>query len=118
MKRRGFSATVALAALAPVLLLSLTNCKGCKNDDDDKPAPVTSAAPVPTPTPVTTATVMPEEDAGAPGDAGVDAGKPKGPAGPGGGSGTLAACCAALQQNANNAPLDQKAYYMAAAQYC
>ncbi len=40
-----------------------------------------------------------------------------GPGGPGG-SGTLAKCCAALQQNANSAPLDQKAYYMAASQYC
>jgi hypothetical protein len=112
MMKRARSA--AFAALVPVLILSLANCKGCKKDDDDDKPPVSSAAPVPTPTPVTTATVMPEEDAGAPGDAGVDAGKPVHPGG-GGGSGSIAKCCEALQQNANNAPLDQKAYYMQAA---
>jgi hypothetical protein len=117
--KRSRSASVVLAALVPVLLLSICNgCSGCKKDDDDKPAPVTSAAPpAPTPSAPTTAAIVPEEDAGAPADAGVDAAKPVGPGG-GGGSGTLAKCCAALQQNANNAPLDQKAYYMAAAQYC
>jgi hypothetical protein len=115
--KRTRSATLVLAALLPVIVLSMGN--GCgKKDDDDKPAPTASAPPpAPTPSPATTATVVPEEDAGAPADAGTDAGKPK-PGGPGGGSGTLAACCAALQQNANSAPLDQKAYYMAAAQYC
>ncbi|APR78338.1 Hypothetical protein A7982_03685 [Minicystis rosea] len=48
------------------------------------------------------------------GDAGLDAGKPGG----GSAAGSIAKCCAALQQNANSAPLDQKPYYMAAANAC
>ena len=102
----------------PVVVLS-AGCNSCKKDDDDKPATTASAAPpATTPTTVAPATVVPEEDAGLPVDAGVDAAKPVGPGGPGGGSGTLAKCCAALQQNANSAPMEQKMYYMAAAQYC
>lgn len=117
MKQRARSVSVLFAALVPAMLLSLASgCNGCKKDDDDD-KPAVSAAPPPAPTPSAPATVMPEEDAGAPVDAGVDAGHPTGPGGPPG-SGTLARCCAALQQNANSAPLDQKAYYMAAAQYC
>ena len=122
MKKRSRTATLLFAALSPVLILSAgSGCNSCKKDDDEvvKPATTASAAaPAPTPTPVTPATVVPEEDAGAPADAGVDAAKPVGPGGPGGGSGTLAKCCAALRQNVNSAPLEQKAYYMAAAQYC
>lgn len=109
--------TFMLAAFLPAMVLALsTGCNGCHKDDDDKPAP-SATAPPPAPTPSAPATVMPEEDAGAPADAGVDAGHPVGPGGPPG-SGTLAKCCAALQQNANSAPIEQKAYYMAAAQYC
>ena len=116
MMKRSRSVIVVLAALAPVVLLSV-GCNGCnKKDDDDKPATTASAAPAPTPTPVAPATVVPEEDAGAPADAGSDAAKPTGPGGAAPGS--IAKCCAALQQNANSAPLEQKAYYMAAAQYC
>ena len=115
--KRGFSMTVALAALVPVVVLA-SGCSSCKKDDDDKPATTASAsaAPAPTPTPVAPATVVPEEDAGAPVDAGVDAARPVGPGGAAPGS--IAKCCAALQQNVNSAPLEQKAYYMAAAQYC
>jgi hypothetical protein len=110
--------TVFVAALLPIALTIVAGgCNSCKKDDDDKPATTASAAPpAPTPTPVAPATVVPEEDAGAPVDAGVDAAKPTGPGGPGPGS--IAKCCAALQQNVNSAPLEQKAYYMAAAQYC
>jgi hypothetical protein len=117
MKKRSRSMTVVLAAsLLPVVVLAV-GCNGCgRKDDDDKPATTASAAPAPTPTPA--ATVVPEEDAGAPVDAGIDAGRPTGPGGPGGGSGTLTKCCQALQQNANSAPLDQKMYYMAAANAC
>jgi hypothetical protein len=117
MKNRSRSLVVVLAAFLPVVVLS-SGCNSCKKDDDDKPAVTASAAPAPTPTPVAPATVVPEEDAGAPADAGVDAAKPVGPGSPGGGSGTLAKCCSALQQNANSAPMEQKMYYMAAAQYC
>ena len=112
MMKRARSA--AFFALVPVLMLSLTNCSSCKKDDE--PPPVSSAAPTPTPTPVTTATIAPEEDAGAPVDAGVDAGHHPNPGG--GAAGSIAKCCAALQQNANSAPMEQKMYYMAAAQYC
>jgi hypothetical protein len=116
MKKRDRSVSLIFAAFVPALVLGLASgCNGCKKDDDDKPAP--SAAPPPAPTPSAPATVVPEEDAGAPADAGVDAGHPPGGGGAPG-SGTLAKCCAALQQNANSAPLDQKAYYMAASQYC
>jgi hypothetical protein len=105
--------TIVLATLVPVLILG--GCKSCKNDDDDvKPATSVSAPPPAPPPPP--ATVVPEEDAGPP-DAGIDAGHPVGPGG-GFGGGTLSKCCAALQQNANSAPLDQKAYYLAAANAC
>ncbi len=111
--------TVVFAALVPVMLLGAVNgCSGCKkNDDDDaKPVSTASAAPAPTPTPAPSpAPVVTEEDAGA-ADAGTDAG-PK-PVGPGNASGSISKCCAALQQNANSAPLDQKPYYMAAASAC
>src|SRR5206468_512446 len=83
----------------------------------DKPA-ASASAPVAAPTPSAPATVAPEEDAGAPdaaSDAG-DGGKPKG--GGGAAPGSLAKCCAALRQNANNAPLDQKANYLGAAAAC
>ncbi|MFT3770891.1 MAG: acyltransferase [Minicystis sp.] len=112
------SLTVAGAALLPVVLLVFGNgCSSCKKETDDHPATTASAAPPPAPTPSAPATVMPEEpvDAGTDaGDAGTDAGKPGG----GSASGSIAKCCAALQQNANSAPLDQKPYYMAAANAC
>jgi hypothetical protein len=108
------SMIVTAALFLPVVVLG-SGCNGCKKDDDDKP--IASAAPTPTPTPVAPATVVPEEDAGAPVDAGVDAAKPPGPGG-GAPPGSIAKCCAALQQNVNSAPLEQKPYYMAAAQYC
>ena len=117
MKKRSRSLTVAAAALLPVVLLTFGNgCSSCKKDDDDA-KPVTSASAPPAPTPVTSATVTPEEpDAGSDaGDAGTDAGKP---IGPGSASGTISKCCTALQQNANSAPLDQKMYYLSAAQAC
>ena len=116
--KRSRSLTVVLAALLPVVVLS-SGCNGCKKDDDDKPITTASAAPPPAPTPVTPAVIVPEEDAGAPVDAGVDAGKPVGPGGGGGGAAaSIAKCCAALQGNANSAPMEQKAYYMAAANAC
>jgi hypothetical protein len=62
--------------------------------------------------------MVPEEpvlDAGT--DAG-DAGDGGKRVGPGGGAAAIAKCCAALQQNANSAPLDQKPYYLAAAGAC
>jgi hypothetical protein len=106
--------TVVLAALLPVAILG--GCKGCKGDDDDAKPAASASAPPPAASPPPVTTVVPEEDAGPP-DAGPDAAHPVGPGG-GFGGGTLAKCCAALQQNANSAPLDQKAYYLAAANAC
>lgn len=110
--------TVAAAALLPVVLLVFGNgCSSCKKDDDDAKPAASASAPPPAPTPSAPATVAPEEpvDAGSDaGDAGTDAGKPGG----GSAAGSIAKCCAALQQNANSAPLDQKPYYMAAANAC
>jgi hypothetical protein len=116
MMKLSRSVTVALAALLPVLVLS-SGCNGCKKDDDDvKPSTTASAAP-PAPTPTAPAAVVPEEDAGPPPV--VDAGPPHPtPGGGGAAPGSIAKCCAALQQNVNSAPMEQKAYYMAAAQYC
>lgn len=116
--KRSRSVMVVGAALLPAVVLAFgQGCSSCKKDkdEDDKPATTASAAPPPAPTPTAPATVMPEEpvDAGA-GDAAVDAGKKPG----GGAQGSIAACCAALQQNVNSAPLDQKPYYMAAANAC
>ena len=119
MMNRKRSGSMVFAALLPVMLLTLgQGCSGCHKDDDDKPAP-SATAPAPAPTPVVPVAVTTDEpDAGADaGDAGVDAGKPVGPGG-GGSSGSIAKCCAALQQNVNSAPLDQKPYYMAAANAC
>jgi hypothetical protein len=118
MMKRARSVTAVFATLLPVVLLTLGNgCSGCKHEDDDKPA-ASASAPPPAPTPVTPATVTVEEpDAGSDaGDAGDGGPKPLG--GPSNASGSIAKCCAALQQNANSAPLDQKAYYMMAASQC
>jgi hypothetical protein len=118
MMKRKRSVTVVLAALVPVMILSLGNgCTCNKKDDDDKPAPSATVAP-PAPTPTAPVAVVPEEDAGAPVDAGIDAAKPRVGPGGGGAPGSIAKCCAALQQNANSAPMEQKGYYMAAASAC
>jgi hypothetical protein len=115
-RKRSFS--VVAATLLPVTLLVFGNgCSSCKKDDDDKPAASASAAPPPAPTPSAPATVMPEEPVDAGSDAG-DAGDGGKPGGGGSAAGSIAKCCAALQGNANSAPLDQKPYYMAAASAC
>lgn len=117
MMKHSRSVTVVLAALLPVMLLTVGNgCSGCKKDEEDKPAASASAPPAPTP--VVPATVAVEEpDAGSDAGDGGDGG-PKPLGGPGSASGSISKCCAALQQNVNSAPLDQKPYYMAAANAC
>jgi len=109
--------TAAAAALLPVVLVVFGNgCSSCKKDDDETKPATTASAAAPAPTPSASATIAPEEpvDAGTDaGDAG-DGGKPHG----GGAASSIAKCCAALNQNANSAPLDQKPYYMAAANAC
>lgn len=106
--------TVLTAMVLPFAAAAVTN--GCGNKED--PAPVTTAAPVQTqtPTPTPTVTMTPEEDAGsdAAADADADAPKATGTGDPTG----IRRCCAALAQNANSAPLDQKPMYLQAAAVC
>jgi hypothetical protein len=106
---------VLCALVFPFAVALLAN--GCGGKETE-PAPATSApAPVPSPTPTPTVQMVPEEDAGADADASdADADAPKGtgsfdPTG-------IRACCNALTQNANSAPLDQKPMYIQAAAVC
>ncbi len=97
-------------------LVALVGANGC---GDKEPDPVATTAPATTttttPTPTPTLTMVPEEDAGADAaDADADAPKVTGNADPTG----VRACCNALSQNANSAPLDQKPMYMQAAVIC
>lgn len=90
---------------------------GCSSKGSEEAvttAPISTPAPTPTPTP--TVVMMPEEDAGAALDASADADAKK-PTGTGDATG-IRACCAALAQNANSAPLDQKPGYLQAAAVC
>lgn len=110
--------TVAFAALLPVMILA-TAQSGCgKKDDDDTKPTASVVTPPPPPPPTTPAVVTPEEDAGIDAAADADASDAKPVLGPGLASASIAKCCAALQQNANSAPLEQKGAYQAAAAAC
>lgn len=106
-----------LCALAfPFAVLLVSN--GCGNKDNESAATTAPApTPAPTPTPTPTAVLVAEEDAGADAadasDADADAKKVTG-----GDATGIRACCAALSQNANSAPLDQKPMYLQAAAVC
>jgi hypothetical protein len=107
---------VLCALVFPFAVALVAN--GCGNKEDD--APATTAAPPPPPattTPTPAVTMTPEEDAGVAdadaGDAAAD-----GPKGTGGDATGIRACCAALNQNAASAPLDQKPMYLQAAAVC
>jgi len=109
--------TALCAAVLPLALALVAN--GCGNKEEETPAPVPSAAPAPTPTPTAPTPLVVEEDAGSDAsDGGDDAGdggkKVVGTGDPTG----IRACCNALRQNANSAPLDQKGSYLAAAGMC
>jgi len=110
--------TAVCAALVPFAVLVIgSGCSGC-NKDEDVPPPTPSAAPTPEPTPAPTPTpLVVEEDAGsdAADDADADAGKKV--VGNYDSTG-IKACCNALRQNANSAPLDQKGTYLSAAGVC
>ena len=106
------------ALLFPVMVAVLANGCSCKGNETEDLPPTPSAVPTPEPTPPPPAVVAPEEDAGL--DAGDDAAD-----GDGGkkatGSGDptgVKKCCAALRQNANSAPAEQKGGYLAAAAAC
>jgi hypothetical protein len=108
---------VLCALVFPFAVALVAN--GCGNKEDD--APATTAAPAPTPTPTPTPT--PASSSGVIVTAGVadaDAGDAAtdGPKGTGGDATGIRACCAALNQNAASAPLDQKPMYLQAAAVC
>jgi hypothetical protein len=114
MKRTRYFMVLA-AAVLPLALVVFSN--GCKEKEEDLP-PVPSAAPTPTPTPTPVATVMPEEDAGAPDVADAadeaDAKKVTGTGDPSG----IRKCCNALAQNMKSAPPDQQLAYGSALAVC
>jgi hypothetical protein len=109
--------TVLGALLFPLAVVAVSN--GCNKQEEDTPAPsaIPAPTPTPTPTPAPIATIAPEEDAGS--DAAADADADAGKKVTGGGDATgIKKCCAALAQNANSAPPEQKGAYVAAAQAC
>ena len=119
MKRTRYYSAV-FAALLPVVALSAAQ-GGCKKDEDEtKPMASVTAPPIPTPppTPSAPATIVPEEDAGPDAADASDAKAPVTGTGTSSASATIAKCCAALQQNANSAPPEQKGAYQAAATAC
>src|SRR5690606_14023847 len=95
-----------LGLLVPLAATALTSC-----EKDEPPPPLPSAAPAPTPPPQEVLTIAEEEDAG------VDAEEPK-KGGTGRSAGSLGACCAALEQNAANAPEPNATYMRSAALAC
>jgi hypothetical protein len=109
--------TALCAAVLPVALAVVAN--GCGNKEEETPPPQPSAVPAPTPTPTVPTPLAVEDDAGADvadaADAADDAAKKV--TGTGDPTG-VRKCCSALSQNANSAPPEQKAGYLAAAAAC
>lgn len=110
--------TALCAAVMPFALAIAL--QGCDKKEEETPPATPSAAPTPTPTPTPSAaplTLKTEEDAGA--DAAEDAAADAAPKATGGGDPTgVRACCTAIRQNANSAPLDQKGTLLSAAALC
>ena len=102
---------VSFSAVRLACLIGLTAMVGCEKDEPPPPLPAASAAPQPT-APVV---LMAEEEE--PIDAGVDAGKKTG-GGRRAPKASLKNCCAALQQNAANAPEPTATYMKQAAATC
>ncbi len=95
---------VALAFLAPLAAI------GCKEDAPPPPLPTSTAT---APAPAESVFVLEKDEP----DAGVDAGAPK-VGGPGKPAASMKACCAALAQNAENAPEPTAGYMRQAAAIC
>jgi hypothetical protein len=99
--------SLGMCVLAGLLMATLVGC-----EKDEPPPPLPSAAPAATPTPQTQLTITEE-------DAAVDAEEePKKGTGKGRPGGSLGACCAALEQNAANAPEPNATYMKSAALAC
>ncbi len=109
--RRQLSA-VFLGVLAPLVMAG--GCDRCSKPKDEAPPPLPPTTASVTATPTTTLTI---EDAGeAVSDAAdADAAKKPGPYVP---AASLKACCAALAQNAANAPPPTSVYLLQAAAAC
>jgi hypothetical protein len=111
--------TALCAAIMPFALALAV--QGCSNKDEETPPAQPSAAPTPTPAPTPSAPVVLKtegEDAGADAtDDAADASDAAPKAGGGDPTG-VRACCNALRQNANSAPLDQKGSLLSAAAMC
>ena len=107
MKASGSVTLPVLGVLVSMLGLALVSCK-----EDEAPPPLPSAAPAPTPPPPAVLEIAPE-------DAAVDVAEDvKKPTGTGRAPNSLATCCAALNQNAANAPEPNASYLRTAATLC
>jgi len=107
MKASGSVTLPVLGLLVPLLGLALVAC-----EKDEPPPPLPSAAPAPTPPPQADLTIVEE-------DVAVDVAEDVKKTGVGGGrTNNLATCCAALNQNAANAPEPNASYLRTAATLC
>lgn len=107
MKASGTVTLPILGVLVPLLGLALVSCK-----EDEAPPPLPSAAPAPAPPEPAVLTIAEE-------DAAVDVAEDVKKTGVGGRpTNTLSTCCAALTQNAANAPEPNASYLRTAAMVC
>ncbi|HEU5074805.1 MAG TPA: hypothetical protein VFU02_11535 [Polyangiaceae bacterium] len=106
MKASGSVTLPVLGVLVPLLALALVSCK-----EDEAPPPLPSAAPAPAPPEPAVLTIAEE-------DAAVDVAEDVKKTGVGRPPNTLSTCCAALNQNAANAPEPNASYLRTAATLC
>jgi len=107
MKASGSVTLPILGLLVPLLGLALVSCK-----EDEAPPPLPSAAPAPAPPPPAELTIQEE-------DVAVDVAEDVKKTGVGGRPpNSLSTCCAALTQNAANAPEPNASYLRTAATLC
>lgn len=106
MKASGSVTAPVLGVFVPLLALALVSCK-----EDEAPPPLPSAAPVAV-APEPAVLTITEEDAA------VDVQEDVKKTGGGRPSSSLTSCCAALTQNAANAPEPNASYLRSAATVC
>jgi hypothetical protein len=107
MKASGTVTLPILGVVVSLLGLALVSCK-----EDEAPPPLPSAAPAPTPPPQEELKIQEE-------DVAVDVAEDvKKVVGTGRAPNTLSTCCAALTQNAANAPEPNASYLRTAAMVC
>lgn len=106
MKASGSVTLPVLGVLVSLLGLALVSCK-----EDEAPPPLPSAAPPPAPPEPAVLTIAEE-------DAAVDVVEDVKKTGGGRPANSLSSCCAALNQNAANAPEPNASYLRTAATVC